>query len=153
MVSPRVAWTAVYTPSCVVFAWANTRTAAITSALIGPPSINDAVRGSADRQARGVTGQIGDARVEGRETAVRRLPLHVAIVDLLDDDGDLEDGEDLVVADVRHVTAGARGVARDHLIRRQVAGPVRHRRQRVALFGRRGRPPVREQDAEVDQRI
>src|SRR5713226_7648282 len=53
---------------------------------------------SVGSQCGGVARQIRDARVEGRETGIGGLTLHVAVVDLLDDDGDLEDREDLVIA-------------------------------------------------------
>ena len=60
--------------------------------------------------------QIGHARVEGGEPPIGGLPLHVAVVNLLDDDRDLEDREDLIVADAREIAAGPRGVMVDDLL-------------------------------------
>ena len=65
--------------------------------------------------------QIRHARVEGGEPRVGGLPLRVAVVDLLDDDRDLEDREDLVVADAGQVAARPRGVALDDLVAREIA--------------------------------
>ena len=53
----------------------------------------------------GVAGEEFHARTEAGESRIGRLAPHVAEVNLLDHDRDLEDGENLEVADVRDVTS------------------------------------------------
>ena len=53
--------------------------------------------------------QILDARAEGCEPSIARLPLHEPKVDLLDDDGDLEQREGLVERDRRQIAAASGG--------------------------------------------
>ena len=60
-------------------------------------------------------GQPEDAPVIVAETLVLRLTAHEADIDLLDDDGELERGEDLVPADLGQIEPGACGVALDGL--------------------------------------
>src|SRR5262249_4048418 len=95
---------------------------------------------------------VPNPRAEAGEARVGRLALHVAVVDLLNDDGDFEDGEDLVITDVREIAAGPRGIAIDDLVAREVARSMRHRRQRVALLRRCRRLPVRQDYPEIDER-
>src|ERR1700704_6116694 len=99
------------------------------------------------RQVRRVASQIQDAGAEGRETLVARLPLHVAIVDLLNHGRDLEQREDLVIADPGGVAPRPLSIPLNDFARREIAGPVRDRRERVALLGWGGRRPVGEQNA------
>src|SRR5262245_35017249 len=105
------------------------------------------------REPRRVMGEILDARAETGEARIGGLALHVAEIDLLNDDGDLEDGEDLVVADVGDVAARARRVALEQFVAREIAGTMRYRGQRIALLGWGRRRPIGEQDAEIDQRV
>src|SRR5215207_8549216 len=98
------------------------------------------LRGGA-REPLDALAQAGEARVVG-------LPPPVAEEDLLQDDGELEDGEDLVEADARRVSPRAPAVAFQNLLAREPALAVRHRRDGVAPRARHGRVhPVAEQDA------
>src|SRR5215207_6360287 len=98
------------------------------------------LRGGA-REPLDALAQAGEARVVG-------LPPPVAEEDLLQDDGELEDGEDLVEADARQVSPRAPAVAFQNLRAREPALAVRDRRDRVAPRARRrGMHPVAEQDA------
>src|SRR4051812_25034662 len=100
-----------------------------------------------------MTRQICYARIEGGKPPIRGLALRVAVINLLDDDGDLEDGEDLVIPDAGEVSSRPLRVPMDDLVAGEEARTIRHRRERVALLGRRGRRPIGEHDAEIDERI
>src|SRR5215471_7946277 len=94
-----------------------------------------------------------DADVEMREPRIVGLPTREAAEDLLDDDGNLEEREGLVELNVRQVAAASCRVPIDDLVAREPAGPIRDGRQRVAMLGRLASRPVREQDADVNERV
>src|SRR5207237_2529192 len=74
-------------------------------------------------------GEAEDAAPIEAETLILGLAAHIANVDLLDDHGELEGGEDLVPADRADIEAGARGIALDRLgPAREAVAPGRHRR-------------------------
>src|SRR5262245_53842134 len=72
--------------------------------------------GSSTGQRSGRASEVRHARAERRETRVVGLPLLVAVENLLNHDGDLEEREGFVEADRRDVTPGPRGVALDDLV-------------------------------------
>src|SRR5262249_42067217 len=72
---------------------------------------------------------------------------------LLDDNGDLEQREGLVEMNVRQVAAATAAVALDDFVASEPAGPTRDRRQRVTMLGWLASRPVREHNADVDERI
>ena len=104
-------------------------------------------------QRRGPPRQVCHPVAEIRKAWIVGLTVHEPVVDLLNHDGDLEEREHLVELEPGKVAAAARGVALDELARREPAWQRRHRRERVALFRRRGRGPIGQQDPQVDERI
>src|SRR5438094_9656818 len=62
-------------------------------------------------ETSGLVGQAEDPPVIVLKTLVLGLAAHIADIDLLDDDGELEGGEDLVPADCGDLEPGAGGIA------------------------------------------
>src|SRR5438067_12640318 len=82
----------------------------------------------------GLGGEAEDAAPVELEAPVLRLAAHKADIDLLDDDSELEGGEDLVPANRCDIEAGARGIALDRLgAAREAVAPGRHRRDIAPL--------------------
>src|SRR5712671_6440248 len=74
-----------------------------------------------------LVGEAANAAVIIAETLVLGLAAHIADIDLLDDDGELEGGEDLVPADRGDREPGARGIALDGVgTGREALAPGRH---------------------------
>src|SRR5688572_1877188 len=96
---------------------------------------------------------MGDAIAEVGKAWIVGLPVDEAVVDLLNDDGNLEEREHFEEAQPGQVAPASRGVTIDDLAAREVALARGDRRQRIALTRWRVRHPVREEDAEIDQRV
>src|SRR5215510_481599 len=104
-----------------------------------------------DQPAR-ASGEGSDAHIEAREPRIVGLPVLVAIEDLLNDHRHFEQREDLVEAHVRDVASAARGIPFDDLIPAEPSRSRRQWRRRRVSTMRNGGRPVREQDADIDQR-
>ena len=61
-----------------------------------------------------------DARAECRKARIRRLSFQIAIVDLLNHDRDLEQREDLVIADPGHVAPRPLSISLHDFVRREI---------------------------------
>src|SRR5580700_892112 len=82
--------------------------------------------------------------------AILSLAAHIADIDLLDDDRELERGENLIPADRADIEAGARGVTLDGFGQsREAVAPGRHRRDRAPSLGVVRLDPIIQQIAEI----
>src|SRR3954469_3397660 len=91
---------------------------------------------------------------EGAEAGIARRALHVALVDLLDDDGDLEEREDVIEERREALAAALARVRLDQALAGEAAGqerrPVRARAHLLWVLRVR---PVAEQGSEVEEWI
>src|SRR6266705_1919474 len=96
------------------------------------------------RKIRCLPREMCHSRVECGEARIGRLPVHVPEIDLLNDDGDLEDRERLIKTYVREIATGVRRISIQHVITGEIARPVGDGCQRIKLAARRRRCPVGE---------
>ena len=89
-----------------------------------------------------------------REALILRLPVVIAVIDLLKDHHQAEDAVDQIEIEVADFRAGALGVVRDHLVARQhplgVAGLLTQGEEPRSVVGL---DPIGHGVAEVHQRI
>src|SRR5437762_7728722 len=97
--------------------------------------------------------EIQHAIAHAREPLVSRVSVDVAVVELLNDDRDLEEGEDLEVRQRFEATAALRGVAIDQLVASEPPWSIGDRGQCVALLGRRRGYPVGQEHPQIHQRL
>src|SRR6185436_1771254 len=77
----------------------------------------------------------------------------VSIKDLLQYDGELEDGEDFIESNTCQVSPGSRGIMFKNLIAREPSCSTRNRCQRITLRSRHYVDPVSQKDTEINQWI
>src|SRR5439155_18141269 len=94
-----------------------------------------------------------DPSIETSEARIVGLSANISAEDLLNDDGDLEEGEDLEEPDARNVTAAAACVPRDDLVTAEPARRPGDGRLHVVIVGRLAARPVGEQEAHVHHRL
>src|SRR5205085_9887692 len=91
-----------------------------------------------------------DALVEHGKTRVVCLPAPVAIKNLLQHDGEFEDGEHFIEGDVRQIKTSPRAVAFEQFGAREPTRAIGHRCHCIALRARCDVHPIAEQYAQIN---